>query len=99
MLWHALLVVSMLYLVVGSFWFQPWYVLWVIAPAALLPGSRFTRYTSLVGFRLFMFQSCCGFPIRHAAENNHDDIWIYLGGGDHMESGSDCGGISILAKA
>ena len=42
-LWRILVAVSMLYLVVGSFWFQHWYILWVIAPAALLPDSRFTR--------------------------------------------------------
>lgn len=42
-LWHALAVISMLYLLVGSFWFQHWYVLWVLAPAVLLPDSRFTR--------------------------------------------------------
>jgi hypothetical protein len=42
-LWQALLAVSLLYLVVGSYWFQHWYILWVCAPAALLPGSRFTR--------------------------------------------------------
>jgi hypothetical protein len=42
-LWRTLVAVSLLYLVVGSFWFQHWYILWVIAPAALLPGSRFTR--------------------------------------------------------
>jgi hypothetical protein len=41
--WSALLSVSMLYLLVGSFWFQHWYVLWALAPAALLPGSAFTR--------------------------------------------------------
>ena len=42
-LWRALLAISILYLVLGSFWFQHWYILWVIAPAALLPNSRFTR--------------------------------------------------------
>jgi hypothetical protein len=42
-LWQALIVTSMLSLLVGSFWFQHWYVLWIIAPAALLPDSRFTR--------------------------------------------------------
>ena len=31
------------YLLVGSFWFQHWYLLWALAPAALLPDSRFTR--------------------------------------------------------
>jgi hypothetical protein len=42
-LWRTLQAVSVLYLIVGSFWFQHWYVLWVLAPAALLPTSRFTR--------------------------------------------------------
>jgi hypothetical protein len=42
-LWRALTAVSMLYLLVGSFWFQHWYVLWVLAPAALLPEGQFTR--------------------------------------------------------
>jgi hypothetical protein len=41
--WAALLNVNLLYLLVGSFWFQHWYVLWVLAPAALLPDSPFTR--------------------------------------------------------
>ncbi len=43
-LWRTLAAVSLLYLLVGSFWFQHWYILWVLAPAALLPDSRFTRY-------------------------------------------------------
>jgi hypothetical protein len=43
-LWRALAAASGLYLVVGSFWFQHWYVLWVLAPAALLPVSRFVRW-------------------------------------------------------
>ena len=42
-LWRALTAVSMLYLLVGSFWFQHWYVLWALAPAVLSPDSRFTR--------------------------------------------------------
>ena len=29
---------------IGSFWFQFWYVLWVLAPAALVPQSRLTRW-------------------------------------------------------
>jgi hypothetical protein len=28
---------------VGSFWFQHWYLLGVLAPAALLPASRWSR--------------------------------------------------------
>jgi hypothetical protein len=43
-LWRTLQAVSILYLLVGSFWFQHWYVLWVLTPAALLPDSRFTRF-------------------------------------------------------
>ena len=42
-LWRVLVWVSILYLTVGSFWFQSWYVLWALAPAVLLPDSRFTR--------------------------------------------------------
>jgi len=41
-LWRAVTATSMLFLV-GSFWFQPWYILWALAPAALLPGSQFSR--------------------------------------------------------
>jgi hypothetical protein len=43
-LWMSLTRISLLYLVLGAFWFQHWYVLWVLAPAALLPGSNLTRY-------------------------------------------------------
>ena len=43
-LWRTLAVVSMLYLIVGSFWFQHWYVLWVLAPAVLSPNHRFSRF-------------------------------------------------------
>jgi hypothetical protein len=42
--WRAATAGNLFYLLVGSFWFQPWYVLWVLAPAALLPNSRFMRY-------------------------------------------------------
>jgi hypothetical protein len=42
-LWHSLAAISVLYLLVGSFWFQHWYVLWALAPAALLPEGRLTR--------------------------------------------------------
>jgi hypothetical protein len=42
-LWIALIAVSLLYLVVGAFWFQHWYVLWILAPAALVPGNVFSR--------------------------------------------------------
>ena len=43
LLWRLMLVSSVLYLAVGSFWFQAWYVLWAVAPAALLPRNAFTR--------------------------------------------------------
>jgi len=42
-LWISLAWISLIYLIVGAFWFQHWYILWVLAPAALLPGSNFTR--------------------------------------------------------
>lgn len=36
----ASLAVSLLYLFLGSFWFQPWYLMWPIALTALLPDRR-----------------------------------------------------------
>jgi len=43
-LWQALTAVSLIYLLVGSFWFQHWYILWLLAPAVLLPKSLMTRF-------------------------------------------------------
>jgi hypothetical protein len=43
LLWRGVLASSVLYLAVGSFWFQSWYVLWAVAPAALLTTSAFSR--------------------------------------------------------
>jgi hypothetical protein len=42
-LWGAAIAVGLLYLLVGSFWFQHWYMVWAAAPAALLPDRPFTR--------------------------------------------------------
>jgi hypothetical protein len=42
-LWRAVAVVALFYLLAGSFWFQHWYLGWVLAPAALLPRSLLTR--------------------------------------------------------
>jgi hypothetical protein len=42
-LWQAMLVISLLFLLIGTYWFQHWYIQWVVWPAALLPTSRFTR--------------------------------------------------------
>lgn len=36
------IVITMAYLLVGCFWFQEWYVMWVLVLAALLPSSSFT---------------------------------------------------------
>jgi hypothetical protein len=38
-LWRAAAGVTLAYMLVGSFWFQHWYLLWVLGPAALLPRS------------------------------------------------------------
>jgi hypothetical protein len=38
-------VIALLYLSIGSFWFQSWYVIWVIALAALSPDSILNRRT------------------------------------------------------
>jgi Glycosyltransferase family 87 len=42
LLWHGCIILTLLYLLIGSFWFQHWYLLWLLAPAALLPASRWT---------------------------------------------------------
>ncbi|NUM46892.1 MAG: hypothetical protein HUU38_19470 [Anaerolineales bacterium] len=42
-LWRALTFVSWLYLLVGSFWFQHWYTLWVLAPGVLWLERRIIR--------------------------------------------------------
>ena len=44
LLWRTVAAVTLLYLLVGSFWFQHWYLVWVLAPAALLPDSLLTRW-------------------------------------------------------
>ena len=42
LLWRGAIAVTLAYLLIGSFWFQHWYLLWVLAPAVLLPDSRWT---------------------------------------------------------
>jgi hypothetical protein len=42
LLWRAGIAVTTAFLLVGSFWFWHWYLLWVVVLAALLPTSRFT---------------------------------------------------------
>jgi hypothetical protein len=42
-LWRAAALLTLAYLAIGSFWFQHWYVLWALAPAALLPATRLMR--------------------------------------------------------
>jgi hypothetical protein len=42
MLWRGSIAVTMAFLLVGSFWFWHWYLLWVVVLATLLPTSRFT---------------------------------------------------------
>ena len=44
LLWRTLAMVALLYLVVGSFWFQYWDLVWVLAPAVLLPDALLTRW-------------------------------------------------------
>lgn len=42
-LWNCGLAVIVAYLLVGSFWLMPWYGLWALPLAALLPASRWMR--------------------------------------------------------
>ena len=41
--WMSITMTGILYLLAGAYWFQHWYLLWVLAPAALIPNSPFTR--------------------------------------------------------
>jgi hypothetical protein len=43
LLWRVSTATTVAYLLIGSFWFQHWYLLWVLAPAVLLPTSRWTQ--------------------------------------------------------
>jgi ALG3 protein len=43
LLWQTIAEVTFCYLLVGSFWFQHWYLLWLIAPAVLLPTTRMAQ--------------------------------------------------------
>lgn len=42
-LYRTCTLLTLLYLLVGSFWFQPWYFLWVLAPAVLWVDGAFVR--------------------------------------------------------
>ncbi len=42
-LWRGVAALVLFYLAVGSFWYQPWYLLWLLAPAALTPIGRLAR--------------------------------------------------------
>jgi hypothetical protein len=42
-LWSTVLGVNLCYLLVGSFWFQFWYISWALLPAALLPAGFVAR--------------------------------------------------------
>ena len=44
LLWRTMALVTLLYLVVGSFWFQHWYLVWILAPAVLRPDALLTRW-------------------------------------------------------
>lgn len=47
---RALLVILLFYLLVSSFWFMSWYVLWVIPLAALLPGGALRYFVVLFSY-------------------------------------------------
>lgn len=42
-LYRTCTLLTLLYLLVGSFWFQPWYLVWVLAPAVLWIDGGFPR--------------------------------------------------------
>ncbi len=48
-LWRGSIAIMMAFLIVGSFWFWHWYLLWVVVLATLLPTSRFTTTVLPIG--------------------------------------------------
>jgi len=42
-LWQRLTIFVFIYLAVGSFWFEHWYVLWALVPAVLLPQHQLSQ--------------------------------------------------------
>jgi hypothetical protein len=53
-LFLAAWVVVLAYLLVGCHWFQPWYGVWLIAMAALVPDRRVAGYTMVFSFFMLL---------------------------------------------
>ncbi len=69
LLWRTLAWGALLYLLVGSFWFQHWYVVWALAPAALLPDSALARrLMPWLGFGALAGNAIAGFAGGLASE-------------------------------
>lgn len=46
--------VAVAYLLIGSYWFQPWYATWAIALAAVTSNRRITSFTLVLSFFLLL---------------------------------------------
>jgi hypothetical protein len=53
-LFLAAWVVVLAYLLVGCHWFQPWYAVWLIAMAAVVPERRVAGYTLIFSFFMLL---------------------------------------------
>lgn len=62
-------VVALLYLAIGSFWFQSWYVIWVIALAAMSPDSGLNRRAVPVFSGAVLFAAVGADYARHGASS------------------------------
>ena len=77
-LWAGIAWISLLYLIIGAFWFQHWYVLWVLAPAALLPRSKLTQdVLPWLSFGALSANLAQGFLLEYNPKDN-PRTWIYL---------------------
>ena len=64
-LWTTAAAVSIFYLIVGAFWFQHWYLLWVLAPAVLMVNHSFTlEINPWLGFGALTANFLGGFLLR-----------------------------------
>ena len=69
-LWTSLLTVSLLFLLIGSYWFQHWYILWVVWPAAsAVKQSIYPICAALAGIWRPIGEFWHGFYPGNAAQN------------------------------
>ena len=77
-LWKTMVIIGCFYLAVGSYWFQHWYILWVLTPAVLLSWHQFTRFIlPWWAFGALVSNVVTNFLLT-AVPKSGPVIWVYL---------------------